>query len=370
MAGPTYFVVDLGTLGGNFGFANGINNRGQVVGEASRSDAVIRPVLWQNGQTIDLGTLGGAAGKAFDINESGVIVGRATNAAGRLRPFIMDYANGGPMREIPPHAGAVPAANTTDGTAYGINSSGVAAGHGRNGAALFQAFTSNGTSTTTVPTPGGSNGRAWDINDAGQIAGWGRDASNAIVGYRWDPIAGLVIVGNLVPGADVFGVGINNSGHVSGAIQKDFGHQTPGRTAISRSFLWNGSTIIDIGLVPGFDGSAANLINDHGQIVGLAFNFDVNGNAINSTAFLHENGVNHNLNTLIPASSGWYLTNAYDINERGQIVGQGVFQGQTRAFLLTPLSVPEPANVVLLGMGLIACAWLVKRTGKRRREIL
>ena len=50
---------------------------------------------------------------------------------------------------------------------------------------------------------------------------------------------------------------------------------------------------------------------------------------------LYEKGVLIDLNSLIPASSGWVLTEARGINESGQIVGTGVLNGQERAFLLT-----------------------------------
>jgi probable HAF family extracellular repeat protein len=43
-----------------------------------------------------------------------------------------------------------------------------------------------------------------------------------------------------------------------------------------------------------------------------------------------------NLNQLLPAGSGWELLEATDINDAGQIVGYGRFQGRIRAFLLTP----------------------------------
>ncbi len=45
-----------------------------------------------------------------------------------------------------------------------------------------------------------------------------------------------------------------------------------------------------------------------------------------------------NLNTLLPASSGWTLDSAVGINEKGQIVGIGHHQGQKSAFVLTPLA--------------------------------
>jgi probable HAF family extracellular repeat protein len=42
------------------------------------------------------------------------------------------------------------------------------------------------------------------------------------------------------------------------------------------------------------------------------------------------------LNTLIPANSGWFLQEARGINDAGQIVGSGWNNGQYRAFVLTP----------------------------------
>ena len=42
------------------------------------------------------------------------------------------------------------------------------------------------------------------------------------------------------------------------------------------------------------------------------------------------------LNDLIPSGSGWTLRVGVKINNRGQITGFGVVNGQTHAFLLTP----------------------------------
>jgi hypothetical protein len=66
---------------------------------------------------------------------------------------------------------------------------------------------------------------------------------------------------------------------------------------------------------------------------------------------LYKRGVGMvDLNSLIDPSSGWVLLQAIGINDSGQIVGQGQFDGQTRAFLLTP--VPEPKHLVLAA---VAC---------------
>ncbi len=56
-------------------------------------------------------------------------------------------------------------------------------------------------------------------------------------------------------------------------------------------------------------------------------------------AFLFDGTKMRDLNTLIPASSGWYLQIAFGINNSGQIVGQGVTKSDpstAHAFLLLP----------------------------------
>ena len=54
-------------------------------------------------------------------------------------------------------------------------------------------------------------------------------------------------------------------------------------------------------------------------------------------AFLWQNGVMTDLNTLIPTDSPFYLLFAHGINSRGEIVGFGVTSaGDVHAFLATP----------------------------------
>jgi probable HAF family extracellular repeat protein len=72
-------MTDLGTLGGTCGYANWLNNEGQVVGESTfPGDTTFHPFLWTNpGPMQDLGTLGGANGRANWMNDAGDVVGRA-----------------------------------------------------------------------------------------------------------------------------------------------------------------------------------------------------------------------------------------------------------------------------------------------------
>ncbi len=73
-------LTDLGTLGGNFSAATGINEAGQVVGASSAVSgggphSTTHAFLWTGGAMVDLGTLGGESSQARDINEDGQIVG-------------------------------------------------------------------------------------------------------------------------------------------------------------------------------------------------------------------------------------------------------------------------------------------------------
>ena len=74
LARPT--PIDLGTVGGPRTYPRGMNNRGDVVGDA-RDDRVRRSqaFLWTetNGMS-DLGTLGGITG-AVAVNDRGQVVG-------------------------------------------------------------------------------------------------------------------------------------------------------------------------------------------------------------------------------------------------------------------------------------------------------
>jgi probable HAF family extracellular repeat protein len=74
-------MLDLGTLGGTFGWPYGLNNRGQVVGTSNLfRNFYFHPFLWSKpGPMRDLGTLGGNFGIAEGINDSGEVVGWATN---------------------------------------------------------------------------------------------------------------------------------------------------------------------------------------------------------------------------------------------------------------------------------------------------
>src|SRR5437899_13084135 len=70
-----YTVTDLGTLGGTYSYAYGINNAGAVAGGSAtltQTGGVYQTAfLWNRGHMIDLGTLGGLACPACNSEAGG-----------------------------------------------------------------------------------------------------------------------------------------------------------------------------------------------------------------------------------------------------------------------------------------------------------
>ena len=80
-------------------------------------------------------------------------------------------------------------------------------------------------------------------------------------------------------------------------------------------------------------------INSKGQVVGSTWDSNFNW----SHAFIYQDGVMTNLNTLFPDSSNLRATMANKINERGQISGMAIVRsgpekGHLHAFLATPVN--------------------------------
>jgi probable HAF family extracellular repeat protein len=83
-------MADLGTLGGAESRAFGINDMGQVVGDADTDDGQRHAfITGPDGVGItDLGTLGGAVSYAEGINDAGQVVGLSFIANGQFHAFI------------------------------------------------------------------------------------------------------------------------------------------------------------------------------------------------------------------------------------------------------------------------------------------
>jgi len=222
----------LGTLGGSYAAAYGINNRNQAVGVASTAgDAAGRATLWNGQRAQDLGTLSGTYGSAYDINDRGRVVGYSSIA-------------------------------------------GNAASH----ATLWE-----GGRAIDLGTLGGSGSSAQAVNSGGLVAG-----SSDLAGDRtqhatlWRNGA-IVDLGALSSDGMSSALGINARGQVVGYSGSAFGGR-PNAT------LWEDGRIIDLNTLvkssdPNFLLYQASDINDFGQIaaVGLTGDFQTHAYLLTPT---------------------------------------------------------------------------------------
>jgi probable HAF family extracellular repeat protein len=82
-------MVDVGSLGGTYGYVAGLNNRGQMIGTMNLpGDLTYHPYLWSGGVLTDLGTFGADYGEANAINEVGEVVGWASDGNGNVFSFL------------------------------------------------------------------------------------------------------------------------------------------------------------------------------------------------------------------------------------------------------------------------------------------
>jgi probable HAF family extracellular repeat protein len=346
VAQTTYSVTDLGTLGGPFGVAHGIDASGQVNGFALRSDGLQHAFLRPRGATtnLDLGTLGGLnSDSSFRFSETQVAGGAEINIPD---PYGFGGLTGDGLivRAYLWQNGAMTDLGTLGGNnsyANGINTRGQVSGWAAI-ADLDQPCKNLGFSVQQAPPvlwengkiqplpmlPGDLNGFVLSVNNGGIAVGFSAPShcSPVIHAALWQN-GTVTPLGSLGGMSNNWALNSNDLGQVVG-----FSDVTGDTT--NHAFLWQDGLMTDLGTLSGDFSSFAPVINNKGQVVGASC--DQNGNC---RAFLWQNGDMTDLNTLIPADSPLYLLQALDINSLGQIVGCA-FQfssGEVHAFLLDPV---------------------------------
>ena len=329
----------------------------------------------------------GTGSEALDINNAGVIVGGITSA--QFDSTIPVSWHNGLLTQLP--------TNGKGGYVTGVNNHGMMVGNVVTPDGKFRQAASwnNGVLNSFGNSITDDYSMASSINDAGQIAGF----------YYDDKISNSFKIENGIDQAlpSLFGRGslsfayaINSSGTVVGASYdaQSNTHATVWQNGVptelaSQGTNSNASGINDAGEVVGRIDSSAVIwrdgipteiysgyafdINNKGQIVGGS----VTGE--NGGASLWENGNLITLATLIdPAILGnWFLRYAYAINDNGDIVGQAHDKGDARisyAFLLKlntenpppadMSTVPLPASLPLMLSGLGLLGGILKRKSK------
>lgn len=289
-----YSVIDLGTLGGPFGYAFANNNRGDVVGTSVTAEEISHSFIWRNGTMTDLGSLiENGETEARGINNRGQVVGYSSADAGGA--FLWEDDTITNLGTFP--GGAISWAND-------INENGVIVGASDSASGEVHAFMFNRGTMTDLGTLGGANSDAMAINNKGQIIGSSETATGANHVFLWQK--GVMIdIGTLDESSDYFPVAINNKGQI-------LGYYGDANTGSSHAFIWYKGVMKDLGSLGG-DFTLPEDINEKGQIVGGSTTA-----AGEHHAFLWERGIMTDLGTL----PGGSHSTAIDINERGQIVGQ------------------------------------------------
>ena len=331
LATAQYDIVNIGNLGDPMILAYDMNNLGQVVGSARTPAGTFHPFYFDGETLYDLNVelgLVDKTGSAFAINDNGVIVGQAPLPPENfVTYFVYDQQT---VTNLSASTTTYLATNSS--SIKDINNSGVIVG-AHNSQALI--LTPNGTgydmSYTGLP---GLTSWGTAINEANQVAGFSRtdgpsdDQAFLFDGQQvinLDTIAGYTSATGLADPAE------------PGLQPTVVGHGYDG----SKTIAWkaDSSGLSDLGNL-GYAYANAFDVNNTGQAVGYS---GTTSGYSSRAAALFVDGQAINLNTLIPADSGWFLQEAHKISDSGIIMGKGEHNGIDAVFVMKPITQPPVA---------------------------
>jgi probable HAF family extracellular repeat protein len=334
-AGQQYTITDLGSLAGGDTSATAINNNGQVVGwSAVNAGSFFQGFLWTGtAGMVQIGPAPNAQSgyyQPYSLNNTGTAVGRALSLTSGDYASSFDLTHPGSMiavgTGIPGHANGINNAGQIVGTSFYPNG-------GFPYAFLWSSSSSlvNLSAQLSLPNNAVSSGDA--INNKGQVI------INAADPLVWTPGSGIGSTITLSHTSTGVAHAINDFGLVAG-------------TDFPNAVIWNAASNIKtvLGHLPASSFGEALALNNNAVEVGYSGTLSFGSSPQDSShiATLYSLGTSYDLNSLIPANSGWVLREAVGINDAGQVAGTGVHNGQLRAFLLTP---QNPSQVLFSDFG-------------------
>jgi probable HAF family extracellular repeat protein len=320
----SYNIRDLGAVGSDSTSQGyGLNGSGEAVGTSSGGTAMA--TLFSNGKAIGLDPNTSDVSIAAAISNSGEVAGSYYNSRVGT-PFHAFVVSGGTFLDI--HSPSLFPQGTQ---AKAVNSSGEVVGIGQIDSWSFHVFGYSNGQMVDLGPPGSFQAQPSAINDAGQIVGnyYTSSTDNGPFLYSNGKFTNL----GAPAGTTTSAAAINSTGQIVGTII--FNSGAPEHAALYSNGVWT-----DLGGYPGATGTSASGINSAGQIIGVA-GFKVTSYhpfiPARTIALLVRNGGLVDLDTLIPANSGFTLTRTIAINDSGEILCNAKNSaGHQRAVLLTP----------------------------------
>ena len=320
---PRYTITDLGDAPGGDSEASALNDAGQVAGTAHGTGEQAQALAWSGAQSVALGALPKHHfSLAYGINGAGRIAGASYNVPGHGRAFFWDGVS-------PHRVGSLPGYPYSE--ARGVNDADQVAGSATAGttdrwqAQIARAFLWQSGKMTDLGTLGGPYSTAYGLNNAGAVVGKAdTETFGQTHAFLWQ--SGQMTDLGTLGGLNSLAYRVSETGTVAGSSETGDG-------ATRHAFLWQSGQMRDLGTLPGTVDSAADDVNASGDAVGSS---EPALDSPGKRAFLWHDGRLLNLSALLPLASGWTLTEARALNDKGQIAGVGTFHGHARAFLLTP----------------------------------